>query len=350
MKLFIGLIAGAVAAIVAALVQLPLHSPDDAVFNSGTVAIAALVAGVYLGALWTFLSRMPIGLVMYVGAAALTFAVIALVAVAGESQLERSISFIVPLAALVFAVATPLVVLLGMAPLPRIAEMGGAGAGVIASLAIGLGLAGMGDSESGKLSLPDVQVDPAATAAPDEPASAAPGGELSPDDVAGVVYNVGTGSELTYTVREKISQLPAESDAVGRTNALSGTVQLDGTSTITVDMSTLESDQDRRDNYVRDTTFGSDPIVTFTLDGLTLPETYTAGDTYQASITGTVSILGNTAPITFAVEAQLAGDQLNILGTTDFTWDDYGVPKPSVPGITVQDNVHIEVLLIATAA
>jgi polyisoprenoid-binding protein YceI len=338
-KLLYGLIAGAAAAIVAALVQLPLHSPDDAVFNSGTVAIAALVAGVYLGALWTFLSRAPNGLMMYLGAAVLTFAVVAVAAVAGESQLERSVSFIVPLAALVFAIATPLVVLFGMAPLPRMAELGGAGAGVVSALAIGLGLAGMGDSESGELSLPDVQADPTAAAGP-----------LTPDDVAGVAYTVGAGSELTYTVREKLAQLPTESDAVGRTNALMGTLQLDGTSEITVDMSTLESDQDRRDNYVRNTTFGPDPIVTFTLDGVTLPETYTAGETYTASVTGNVTILGNAAPITFAVEAQLEGDQLSILGTTDFTWDDYGIPRPSVPGITVQDNIHIEVLLIATAA
>jgi polyisoprenoid-binding protein YceI len=82
---------------------------------------------------------------------------------------------------------------------------------------------------------------------------------------------------------------------------------------------------------------------------VTLPETYTAGETYTASVTGSLTILGNTAPITFDVEAHLAGDQINILGTTDFTWDEYGIPKPSVPGITVQDNVHIEVLLIATA-
>ena len=41
-----GLIAGSIAAIAAALVSLPLHSPVDNVFNTATVAVASLLVGV----------------------------------------------------------------------------------------------------------------------------------------------------------------------------------------------------------------------------------------------------------------------------------------------------------------
>ena len=44
-----GLIAGAVGALIASAVSLPLHSPDDVFFNTATVTIAALLAARPLG-------------------------------------------------------------------------------------------------------------------------------------------------------------------------------------------------------------------------------------------------------------------------------------------------------------
>ena len=44
--MFIGLLSGAIAAIVASLLSLPLHSPDDAFFNTASVTIGALLVGV----------------------------------------------------------------------------------------------------------------------------------------------------------------------------------------------------------------------------------------------------------------------------------------------------------------
>ena len=40
------LVSASIAAIVAAIVSLPLRSPDDALFNSATVATAVLVVGI----------------------------------------------------------------------------------------------------------------------------------------------------------------------------------------------------------------------------------------------------------------------------------------------------------------
>ena len=344
MKLLFGLAAGAGAAIVAALVSLPLTSPDDAAFNSATVAIGALAAGLYLGALWMFASRLPNGSVMYAGAAVVSFGVVSLAAVLGESQLEGSIEFTIPLAAIVFAIATPLAPLLSALTLPRNAQLGGAAVSLVAALAIGIGLSGMGDSERGALELPGVSND--------EPAPAA-NGSLTPDDVAGVVYTVVPDeSQLTYTVREKLALLPASSDAVGRTGGLTGTVRLDGASEIQADMSTLTSDQERRDGYVRDRVFNTDPIVTFVLDSIAgLPEEYVTGTSFTSTVSGTATVRGVERPLTFEVEALLAGDELQVLGTTDFTWEDFQIPPPDIAGIVdVENDVHIEVLIIAQAS
>ena len=64
--------------------------------------------------------------------------------------------------------------------------------------------------------------------------------------------------------------------AVGRSESLAGSIDLAGPSEFTVDLTTFVSDQNRRDNRVRDI-FADDPIARFTTSELTLPEDYTEG-------------------------------------------------------------------------
>src|ERR1041384_6737040 len=66
------------------------------------------------------------------------------------------------------------------------------------------------------------------------------------------------GTEVRYRVRERLIGKDLDNDAVGVTRAVSGQIALakDGSvvpeeSKITIDVSVLKSDQDRRDNYVR---------------------------------------------------------------------------------------------------
>jgi polyisoprenoid-binding protein YceI len=144
--------------------------------------------------------------------------------------------------------------------------------------------------------------------------------------------------------------LPTSSDAVGSTTEVQGEITLDGASNISVDLSTLTSEQDRRDDYIRDNLFQTEPNATFVVDNLTgLPDSYTEGDTEIQTVTGTATIRGVTGPLTFEVEARLRGSELHIVGRTDFTWADFQIPPPNTPLVTVEDNVHIEVLLIARA-
>ena len=73
-------------------------------------------------------------------------------AVAGESQLARSVSYIVPLAAIVLGLTGVLTVLLpraGWTASWRLSLLA-----VIVAVGLGIGLAGQGDQESGRLELP----------------------------------------------------------------------------------------------------------------------------------------------------------------------------------------------------
>jgi polyisoprenoid-binding protein YceI len=336
-----GLAGGALAAVVAALVSLPLNSPDDALMNTATVAIGALLVGLFEGALWTALAKRPAGTALYGAASLGAFLAVVFASFGFEALLSDSIEFVVPLAAIVFALAALVPPAAASIRPARSAQLGATGVALAAALAIGFGLAGVGDSGSGRLSLPDGS-------------SGTPAGEvITSDDVAGVVYTVVPGeSELTYTVREKLAILPTSSEAVGRTTALSGEITLDGGSQISVDLSTLASEQDRRDNYIRENIFQQSPLASFVLEEITeLPTDYAPGTTVTRSLTGLVTVRGVERPLAFEVEARLSGDELQVLGRTDFTWADFEITPPNIPGIVqVEDNVHIEVLIIARVA
>ncbi len=146
-----GLTAGAMAAIVASLVQLPLHSPTDVVFNSLTVTAGSLVAGLLAGALWaTAQDSAPRRRFFYAVWLAL-FGIVAGAAAAGDTQIDRMLSFVVPLAAIVMAstgIGTPL-----LSDSGRLGLLA-ASIAVAAAVGVGAGLATQGDAESGRLELP----------------------------------------------------------------------------------------------------------------------------------------------------------------------------------------------------
>lgn len=146
------LLAGAVAAVVAALVSLPLHSPHDALLNSASVTWGVLALALVSGLAYRRLGRAPnatrrFAVVMVVG-----FLVWVAVAFAIGTMLTRMVSFSVPLAAIAFGgigVLTPL-----LSRTPFAARWPVVVVALVIAAAIGIGFAGQGDQESGRLELP----------------------------------------------------------------------------------------------------------------------------------------------------------------------------------------------------
>ena len=147
-----GIVAGSIAAVVAALVSLPLSSPDDALLNSATVVIGTLLVGVVAGILWRILANSTRRTLVFALLWAVGFVLAAVLAVVGETQLERFTSFVLPLAAIVFSITGLMTVALVHIPISRLRWL--PVPAVVLALALGIVLAGQGDSESGKLELP----------------------------------------------------------------------------------------------------------------------------------------------------------------------------------------------------
>ena len=145
-----GLTAGSIGAVAGVLVNLPLDSPSDAFFNSASVMAGSLLAGLGSGLLWYVLGDSPRRPAFFAVSLALVFGLVSAAAIVGESQLERSVSYIVPLAAIVLGLTGVLTVLLLRIKRPtswRLTLLA-----IIVAVGLGVGLAGHGDQESGSWS------------------------------------------------------------------------------------------------------------------------------------------------------------------------------------------------------
>ena len=191
---------------------------------------------------------------------------------------------------------------------------------------------------------------PTDTPVPPEPTQAPVGTGRGTGQVEGVTFIIGEGSKATFTVEEKLARLPLPNDAVVSTNGLTGEVHFDGRpSVIEIDLHQLQSDQPRRDQYIRERMFPNHPIAVFTLDDAgQLPDGFTEGEEVTTPITGQLEIRGVQAPVSFDVEARDDGDAIYILGRTSFVWEEFGMTAPNLGFVVVTDEVSVEVLLAVT--
>ena len=168
-------------------------------------------------------------------------------------------------------------------------------------------------------------------------------------------WTVGPGSVAGYRVEEVL--FGQSSEAAGRTDAVTGTVSINGTvveaGEFTVDLTTIASDDDRRDNqfHGRIMNTATFPTATFELaepvDIGTMP-----GDLEQITVpvTGQLTMHGVTNDIAVDLLARRNGAGIEVNGTIPITFSDYDINNPSGGPAQVGDEGEIEFLLALTRA
>jgi len=232
---------------------------------------------------------------------------------------------------------------------------------IVAIAAIAVGVGGFivydqvlrGDSAAA-LTLPTASTSPATSTAPG--ASTVPAASFD-GSVAGT-WNVATDSVAGYRVREQLASLPAESDAVGRTSAVSGSITLEtsGSTTtltagqITVDTTSIASDKSQRDGRLRTEGLQTDtyPTATFKLTkAVAVPAAALAGTASDITLTGDLTLHGVTKSVDIPAKAQLVNGTIQVAGSISFPLSDYSIVAPNLGGIIVSiaDNGTLEFLV-----
>jgi len=160
---------------------------------------------------------------------------------------------------------------------------------------------------------------------------------------------------VSYSVDETfLNQNNKLATAVGITNQVTGSLTFDPNQPsqvefgeFTVDISTLKSDSDRRDNAIRGRWLesASFPIAKMTVTSLNgFPEAPQEGQPVTFQMVGDLTVREATQPVTWDVTATYQGGKLTGQATTFIMMADWGVDPPNIAGVLiVKDGVTLTI-------
>ena len=180
-------------------------------------------------------------------------------------------------------------------------------------------------------------------------ASPTPAAVPTPSPVEAVRFAiVPAASTVTYRVGETFFADNRFAEAVGTTHAIQGEVLVDRAhpansriGPISIDISTFQSDEARRDRAIRQRWLESTkyPTAQFTPTAIKgLPGAYTEGQEMPVQVAGNLRVRNVTRPVTFAGTVKLAGDTLSGAFETMILMTDFGFDPPSILGMLKSEN------------
>jgi polyisoprenoid-binding protein YceI len=142
-------------------------------------------------------------------------------------------------------------------------------------------------------------------------------------------------SWVGYRVDETLAGNRANT-AVGRTPDVTGTLALSGTRItrvdVTADLTTLKSDDDRRDGQLlrQGIETGQFPQATFKLTTpIDLGAVPADGQTISTTATGELTLHGVTKTVQVSIQAQLSGALVTVAGSSEIAFADFAIEPPS---------------------
>ncbi|HEY7350508.1 MAG TPA: YceI family protein [Ktedonobacterales bacterium] len=154
---------------------------------------------------------------------------------------------------------------------------------------------------------------------------------------------------VSYSVHENlIIENKPDNVAVGTTHSAQGSFQirtgadpLVASMNVTVDLRTLQTDSQRRDNFVKQNYLetGAYPTATFVSTCATnLPANYTDGQEAHFQITGNLTLHGKTNKEVFDVQGKLVGDTTTGTATSTIYMTDFGIEPPNLANLAIAQN------------
>lgn len=226
--------------------------------------------------------------------------------------------------------------------------------GLAAAVGVSLLAAACGPTAAGPTAAPTTTAPMAAPATAAEP-TAAPT-TVSPGGVTLVIDPA--ASKASYHAHEQLVGRTLPSEAVGTSSAVSGSLVIypDGSiaadqSQISVDLSKLQSDENRRDNFIKGSALQTSryPMATFVprqAQGLPSPLPTAGSATFQ--LLGDLTVHGVTRPVTWQVTAQFGDSSLSGDATTSVNITDFGMTPPKAgPVLSIEDGLTLELAFTA---
>ena len=161
-----------------------------------------------------------------------------------------------------------------------------------------------------------------------------------------------TSSWAGYRVDEELAGIGANT-AVGRTPNVDGTLTIAGNQitdvSITVDMTTLESDNDMRDNAIGRRGLETErfPTATFKLtQPITVEDEPAEGEAIEVQATGDLTLHGVTKSVTIPIEARRSARRITVASNFDVALADYNMERPTTARVlSVSETGTIEMQL-----
>ena len=153
----------------------------------------------------------------------------------------------------------------------------------------------------------------------------------------------GENTFVGYRVREEFASIGV-ADAVGRTGEVTGSADVEqnviAAAALEADMTTLVSDESRRDDALRERGIETGRFPTAEFE-LTEPVDLTRR---SQIVRGELTLHGETQPIRVRVSAQRLGDDtIELAGSAPIAFADFAIEPPSVAGVvTVEDEGTLE--------
>lgn len=188
-----------------------------------------------------------------------------------------------------------------------------------------------------------------------EPTAVGIAGTWAVDTTSGTFdFESATGTFVGFRIAENLAGI-GSTTAVGRTGAVTGTMEIDGTTltaaSFDVDVSTITTNDSRRNDRVAQA-LESDQIPTATFK-LTTPVDLGAdaanGGEVSVTAVGDLTIHGVTKSVSFPLQSKLVNGTVVVVGSLDLTFSDFGVTVPKTQiVVSVDDHGTLELQLLLT--